>query len=102
MIRPIVKCPDPILRKKSTPVVSFDEELRRLAADMIETMYAAPGIGLAAPQVGVNTRLMLVDLSVGSKEGELFVVVNPEIIEAVGEESGEEGCLSIPDVTDSV
>lgn len=102
MIRPIVKYPDPILRKMSIPVVSFDAGLAELARDMVETMYAAPGIGLAAPQVGVNVRLILVDLSVGSKEGELFVAVNPRIVEFSGQESDEEGCLSIPDVTDSV
>ena len=102
MIRPIVKYPEPILRQVSVPVVAFDEELQKLAFDMVETMYAAPGIGLAAPQVGVGQRLILVDLSVGSKQGELFVAVNPEILEATGEQQGEEGCLSIPDMSDVV
>lgn len=102
MIRPIIKYPHPGLRKPSVPVVSFDDELQRLVMDMIETLYTAPGIGLAAPQVGVNQRLILVDLSVGTKEGELYVALNPEILEPSGEQSGEEGCLSIPGVTEFV
>lgn len=102
MIREIVQCPDPVLRKVSEPVTVFDGELRRLAMDMVETMYAAPGIGLAAPQVGVHQRLLVVDLTVGSENGHLFVAVNPEIIASSGSQYGEEGCLSIPDITESV
>jgi peptide deformylase len=102
MIRKIVKCPDPVLRELCEPVTTFDENLHRLAMDMVETMYAAPGIGLAAPQVGVHKRLLVVDLTVGSENGHLFVAVNPEIIEASGSQYGEEGCLSIPDITESV
>lgn len=102
MIRPIVLYPDPGLRTPSTPIVSFDRDLKQLASDMVETMYAAPGIGLAAPQVGVNQRLILVDLSVGAQSGELYTAVNPEIIDRSGTQTEEEGCLSIPDVTECV
>jgi peptide deformylase len=102
MIREIVKYPDAGLRKACEPVVSFDDELRQLAKDMMETLYAAPGIGLAAPQIGVNKRLILVDLTVGSEEGHLFIAVNPLILEACGSQYGEEGCLSVPDIAESV
>ena len=102
MIREILKYPDPILRKISEPIVDFDDDLRKLALDMTETMYAAPGIGLAAPQVGVSQRLILVDLTVGSEKGHLFIAVNPEIVEASGTQCGEEGCLSVPDTAESV
>lgn len=73
-----------------------------LVADMIDTCHAAPGIGLAAPQIGVNLRVAIVDLSVGAEPGALIVLVNPTIVEAVGEQKEEEGCLSIPDVAEKV
>jgi peptide deformylase len=94
----IRKYPDEILTKKAEPVDSVDDSLRRLADDMLETMHAAPGLGLAAPQVGVSKRLIVVD--VGYKEGEKadpVVLFNPEIIEAEGTIEFEEGCLSLPD-----
>jgi len=85
---------DPVLRKPTKPVTEFTDELRKLIADMFETMYAAEGIGLAAPQVGRTERLAVVDV-----EGAKFVLVNPEILEREGgSEKGEEGCLSIPDI----
>ena len=102
MIREIVKYPDSGLRKMCAPVVNFDGELRQLAKDMMETLYAAPGIGLAAPQIGVNKRLILVDLTVGSEQGHLYIAVNPQILEASGSQYGEEGCLSVPDIAESV
>jgi peptide deformylase len=79
-------------------VKSIDAELRELVRDMIDTMYAAPGIGLAANQVGVSKRVCIVDLSVGDTPGELKVFVNPRIVEATGHETAEEGCLSFPDI----
>jgi peptide deformylase len=98
-ILPILTIPDPILRKVAAPVERIDDELRRLADDMLETMYGAPGIGLAAPQVGVSRRLVVLDVS--AKEGEKapLVLVNPEIVSLADESRVyEEGCLSIPDV----
>ena len=101
-VLPIRIYPDPILRRQCPPVERFDDELRRLAADMVETMYAAPGIGLAAPQVGVETRLAVVDLSVGEEAEALYVLVNPEIVDSEGSAVEAEGCLSIPDLSDRV
>ncbi len=99
---PIRQYPDPVLRRRCPPVESFDGELRRLAADMIETMHAAPGIGLAAPQVGVETRLAVVDLSAGEDPEAVHVLVNPEIVADEGSAVELEGCLSIPDLTEKV
>jgi peptide deformylase len=95
----IVTLPDPILRKVSAPVERVDEELRKLADNMLETMYAAPGVGLAAVQVGVLRRLVVLDTAKGEEPPNPLVLVNPEIV-ALGSEmrEHEEGCLSIPDV----
>jgi peptide deformylase len=101
-VLPIVKYGDDVLRRPTEPVAEFDAALQRLIDDMVETMYAAPGIGLAANQVGVPRRLMMIDLSVGKRPGELHVCVNPEILEAEGEQVEDEGCLSIPDFTEVV
>jgi peptide deformylase len=100
-LRPIITLPDPILRRKARPVTRFDDELQTLIEDMIDTMRAAPGVGLAAPQVGVSERVIVVEY-VEEEEDEdapkkLFVMVNPEIKTASGEtEEGIEGCLSVP------
>lgn len=94
--------PDPVLLVRCLPVDRFDEELRRLAGDLVETMHAAPGVGLAAPQVGVERRLAVVDLSGGSEAGALHILVNPEILESSGLASEVEGCLSIPEVSEKV
>lgn len=96
---PIVTLPDPILRKLSRPVEQIDDALRRLADDMLETMYAAPGVGLAAIQVGVPRRLVVLDVADDDEEPQPLVLVNPEIV-SLGAETRlhEEGCLSIPDV----
>ena len=99
MIRPILKFGATELQRESEPVETFDRKLRDLARDMLETMYAAPGIGLAAPQVGVNLRLLVVDISAGEEKGNQIILVNPEILEQEGEQKGEEGCLSIPGFT---
>ena len=92
----ILHYPAPVLTEKSLPVETFDETLRQLATDMAETMYDAPGVGLAAPQVGVLKRLVVIDCSGSDEPAELIVAVNPEIIERTGECMEEEGCLSVP------
>jgi peptide deformylase len=101
-IRAIRIYPDPVLRSQCRAVTEFNESLRKLVDDMIETMHAAPGIGLAAPQVGVELRVAVVDLSVGEEEGGLHVFVNPEIVQRRGQETDVEGCLSLPGITDKV
>jgi peptide deformylase len=98
----IRKYGDDVLRLPAEPVAQIDDELQSLIDDMIDTMYAAPGVGLAANQVGVARRLMVIDLSVGKRPGECYVFINPEIIEAKGEITEEEGCLSIPDFVEIV
>ena len=89
--------PDPVLKQKAERVTSFDDELRRLASDMLETMYAAPGVGLAAPQVGVSRRLIVLDCSPKDTPHAPLVAVNPEIVSGEGECCDEEGCLSVPE-----
>lgn len=101
-VLPIRIYPDPVLRVDCPPVERFDDELRRLASDMVETMHAAPGVGLAAPQIGVELRVAVVDLSVGEDPEALLVLVNPELVEEEGRESEVEGCLSIPELTEKV
>jgi peptide deformylase len=98
----IRKFGDEVLRRRTEEVDRFDEELQSLIDDMVDTMYAAPGVGLAANQVGVSRRLMIIDLSVGKNPDELHVFVNPEIIESEGSVTEEEGCLSIPDFVEVV
>ena len=102
MIRPILKYGSPELKIKSTPVTRFDEAIKTLAEDMLETMYAAPGIGLAAAQVGVNLRLMVIDITGGDEKGHQIIFTNPEITEQEGTEEAEEGCLSIPGFTATI
>ncbi len=97
MIRKIVKYGEPVLEKPAGPVTNFNTpELRELIADMWETMYAAKGLGLAAPQVGISLRLAVIDTAAGEDEGKKFILINPEIVSRVGKQVGEEGCLSIP------
>jgi peptide deformylase len=95
-IRPIVKYGDEVLHAASRPVEHIDERIHSLFEDMVRTMYAAPGIGLAAPQIGVGLRVVVIDLSVGEDPKQLIRLVNPEILEREGEQKHEEGCLSIP------
>ena len=102
MILKIVKYPEPILSQPGEPVSEFDGELRKLAADMFETMYAAQGIGLAAPQVGVSKRVTVIDLSAGKDPAKKLVLVNPEITFSEGKQYEEEGCLSFPDIREKV
>ncbi len=89
---------DPVLEQKGKPVENIDDEIRQLVADMYATLKAEPGVGLAAPQVGVSLQLALVDLSAGEDPDALMVMINPEIIEAEGEQREEEGCLSFPGI----
>jgi peptide deformylase len=100
MILPILEYPDPRLRKVAAPVTSFGPDLVRLVHDLAETMYSAPGIGLAATQVDVHKRVIVIDVS-EARDG-LLVLVNPEILEAEGEAECEEGCLSVPGYYDKV
>jgi len=96
MLRPILKYGDGPLHECAQPVSEITPDVERLIDDMIETMYAAPGIGLAAPQVGVPLRIFVVDLSVGREPNGLIVAVNPEFVERDGVQLEEEGCLSVP------
>ncbi|HVO13257.1 MAG TPA: peptide deformylase [Vicinamibacteria bacterium] len=95
-IRPIVRYGDPVLHAAAQPVAVVDDAVRALLRDMVETMYAAPGVGLAAPQVGVPLRVIVIDTSVGAEPGQLIQLVNPELLEREGEQRHEEGCLSVP------
>jgi peptide deformylase len=102
MIVPILKYGATELRKISDPVQSFDGELEAIVKNMLETMYSASGVGLAAPQIGINIRLTTIDPSAGEDKEKLIVICNPEIISAEGKQSGDEGCLSIPDFSETV
>jgi peptide deformylase len=102
-IRPILTVPDPILKQVSKPVAAVTDETRKLMDDMLETMYAAPGIGLAAVQIGEPVRVIVMDLARDDEPKAPRYFVNPEILEAVDEtQSYEEGCLSVPDYYDEV
>jgi peptide deformylase len=95
-IRPIVKYGDPVLHGPSRPVPRIDDTIHKLLEDMVETMWAAPGIGLAAPQIGVPLRVIVIDLSVGEDPAQMIKLVNPEFVEKEGEQKLPEGCLSVP------
>ncbi|MBV8864281.1 MAG: peptide deformylase [Acidobacteriaceae bacterium] len=97
MVRTILKYGEPILEQATEPVTDFNApDLKELIADMWETMYAAKGVGLAAPQIGYDKRVSVIDISIGEDETKKIVIVNPEIIFREGKQTGEEGCLSIP------
>jgi peptide deformylase len=96
MIRPILKYGDQILHDAARPVDSISSDITSVIADMIDTMYAAPGIGLAAPQIGVPLRIFIVDISLGRDPNGLIVMVNPEFVSRDGMQLEEEGCLSVP------
>jgi peptide deformylase len=98
-IKKILTFPDPVLRQKTERVTSFDDSLRQLARDLAETMYDAPGAGLAANQIGVCQRVVVIDISESKEEKKPLVLVNPEIIEQEGCQLDEEGCLSVIDLT---
>ena len=102
MIRPILKYGDDVLHQQALPVDEVTGDIHRLIDDMIETMYAAPGIGLAAPQVGVPLRIFVIDLSVGREPDGLMVMINPSFVERDGMQLEEEGCLSVPEFNATV
>ncbi len=97
---PILRYPDPRLHRHAAPVERIDESIRKLVADMAETMYEAPGIGLAATQVDVHRRVIVIDVS--EDKSKLLVLINPEILERAGEQACEEGCLSVPGIYEKV
>lgn len=101
-IKKILTYPNPALRQKAKTVTRFDDSLKQLAADLVETMYAAPGAGLAANQIGVCLRVVVIDVSAEKEEKKHLVLVNPEIIEKKGCLVDEEGCLSVIDLTANV
>jgi peptide deformylase len=102
MIIPILKYGAPELRTVSKPVDVFNGELETIAKHMFETMYGSPGIGLAATQIGITIRLATIDLSVGEDASQRIILCNPEIISAEGEQKADEGCLSVPDFSETV
>ena len=102
MIYPIVKYGDPVLESKAAPVTSFDSELKKLVEDMFESMYAAHGVGLAAPQIGLSKRLAVIDVTFKEDPEAKLVLCNPEIIDTEGKQSQNEGCLSIPEFREPV
>src|SRR3954462_12235795 len=102
MIRPILKYGDSVLHAKARTVDAVTPDIERMIDDMIETMYAAPGIGLAAPQIGVPLRIFVIDISVGREADGLIVMINPSFVERDGMQLEEEGCLSVPDFNATV
>jgi peptide deformylase len=102
MIYPIVKFGNPVLEKAAEKVTLFDEELKKLIEDMFESMYAARGVGLAAPQIGISQRIAVVDVTFKEDPDAQLVLINPEIIHKEGRHSQSEGCLSIPDFRENV
>lgn len=101
-VHAIVKYPDPVLAKRGADVTEFGPELAQFVAEMWASMYAAHGIGLAAPQIGVSKRLTVIDVSFKERPDEKLVLINPEIIEREGKQFEEEGCLSLPEIRDKV
>jgi len=102
MIYPIVKFGNPVLEKPAAPVTEFNEELKKLVEDMFESMYAAKGVGLAAPQIGISKRLAVIDITFKEDPTARLVLANPEIIHKEGKQTQSEGCLSIPEFRESV
>jgi peptide deformylase len=102
MIYPIVKYGNPVLEKPAETITEFNEELKKLADDMFESMYAAHGVGLAAPQIGISKRIAVIDVTFKEDPNAKLVLVNPEIIKKEGKQSGNEGCLSLPDFRETV
>ncbi len=101
-IRSILHYPDPRLREKAQPVTAITPEIEKLIEDMAETMYAAPGVGLAATQIGEPHRIFLIDIAGEDEPSNLHVFVNPEIVKTEGEECGPEGCLSFPGISEDI
>ncbi len=101
-IHEVVKWPDPVLAKRGEPVTEFNAELKQLIDEMFESMYAAQGIGLAAPQIALSKRIAVVDVSYQKNPEEKLVLINPEIVHMEGRQIEEEGCLSLPDIREKV
>src|SRR5579862_5465118 len=103
MVYPIVKYGDPVLEREADTVTEFGTpELDKFLADMFESMYAAKGVGLAAPQIGFSRKIAVIDTSVGEKPEDKLVLINPKILRVEGKQTGEEGCLSIPGFREQV
>jgi peptide deformylase len=102
MIYPIVKYGEAVLEKPAEPITEFNDDLRKLADDMFESMYAAHGVGLAAPQIGIGKRLVVIDVTFKEDPQARLVLVNPEIVKTAGRQRGSEGCLSLPDFREDV
>lgn len=102
MIRPILRYGDPILQSAAMPVSEITSDVQHLIDDMIHTMYAAPGIGLAAPQVGIPLRIFVADISGGHNQDDLLVFINPELVAIDGTQREDEGCLSLPGFTSTI
>jgi peptide deformylase len=102
MIYPIVKYGDPVLEKPAATITTFDDELRKLVDDMFESMYAAHGVGLAAPQIGVSKRIAVIDVTFKEDPNAKIVLVNPEIVHTEGKLTSTEGCLSLPEFRENV
>ena len=101
-IHEVVKWPDPVLSKRGEPVTVFDAKLKKLVEEMFESMYAAQGIGLAAPQISLSQRVTVIDCSFRKKPEEKLVLINPEIVDRKGKQVEEEGCLSLPEIREKV
>lgn len=101
-LQKILTYPFPVLKEKAKPVTKFDDNLKKLVADMAVTMYDAPGVGLAAPQIGVSLQVAVIDITPKDEEKNLVVLINPKIIKGEGEETDEEGCLSVEDYSSKV
>ncbi len=102
MIYPIVKYGDMVLETEAKPVEKFDSALKKLVDDMFESMYAAQGVGLAAPQIGIALKLAVIDVTFKEDSGAKLVLVNPQIVKVEGKQSGQEGCLSLPEFREQV
>jgi peptide deformylase len=102
MIYPIVKFGDPVLEKPSVPITEFNDDLRKLVDDMFESMYAAHGVGLAAPQIGISKRIAVIDVTFKEDPEAKIVLINPEIIHTEGRLTSNEGCLSLPEFREKV
>jgi peptide deformylase len=101
-IHEVVKWPDPVLHKRGETVTVFDAKLKKLTEEMFDSMYAAQGIGLAAPQIAISQRITVIDVSFRKNPEERIVLINPEIIKREGKQVEEEGCLSLPEIREKV
>jgi peptide deformylase len=101
-IHPVVKWPDPVLMKRGEEVTVFDDALKTLVDEMFESMYVAQGIGLAAPQISLSKRITVIDVSFKKKPEDKLALINPQVIEAEGKQTEEEGCLSLPEIREKV